>query len=71
VINEYEILAGKAEKYFTNLGVKKRLFKCIFHHFERDLYGSASSRTMGSCGNLRQFSLHISHILARAFETLA
>jgi hypothetical protein len=70
VINTYEILA-EAKKYFTNLGVKGRLFKCIFHHFGRDLHGSASRRTMVSCGNLRQFSFNISRILAREIKTLA
>jgi hypothetical protein len=71
VINAYEVLTGEVEKYFTNLGVKGRLFKCIFHHFGRDLYGSNSGQTMGSCGNLRQLSINISRMLARAFEPIA
>jgi hypothetical protein len=38
VINAYEALAGEPEKCFTNLDVKRRLFKCMFHHFGRDMY---------------------------------
>jgi hypothetical protein len=54
VINTCEDLIGEVEKCFTNLDVKGRLLKCKFHHFGGDLYGSASSRIMGSCEDLRQ-----------------
>jgi hypothetical protein len=47
VIKAYEALAGEPEKYFVNLNVKRRLFKCMFHHFGWDLCGSASCRIMG------------------------
>ena len=70
MINAYESLAGEPEQYFTNLDVKRRLFKHMFHYFGRDLYGSASGRFMGSFENLRQLSFNISCIPARVFEPI-
>ena len=70
MINAYEALAVEPEKYHTNLDVKRRLFKCMFHHFGWDLYESASSRIMGSCENLRLLSFNISCIPARVFERI-